>query len=277
MSWGFVLSGGAAWGLANLGVLEAFEEENLRPDCLAGSSMGAIVGALYALGYSPRELRSIAEGIRPLTIAKWSERALKDGLHGGFFRQELETHLRPLLGNAVIGDCKLPFVCVAGRVKEPIPWHKILTEKTFTPLVAERVEPYVFPPETRVIDALLATSAIPVVFSPVRIGRDEFIDLVAFGALPARTLRERYAPDFLVGTDCNPTYGSLKDWLPGGWKEFIESGSVEYRKSQEACDIVLKPAFKTGAFRFDKAMDFVEAGKAAAEKEMTQLKKRLKK
>ncbi len=276
-SWGFVLSGGAAWGLANLGVLEVFEEHGLRPDCLGGSSMGAIVGALYALGHRPAELRSIVEDLKPGTIATISERALKDGLHGGLLTQALEKHLKPLVGDAAIGDCRIPLVCVAGRVKEPIPWHRILVEKNFTARVAELVEPHVFPPETRLLDALMATSAIPVVFSPVRIGGDEFIDLVAFGALPARTLRERYAPDILVGTDCNPQYGQLKDWLPGGWKNFIESGLIEYRKSQAACDLLLKPTFKAGPFRFDKATDFVDAGRAATMKDLPKLRKLLQK
>ena len=53
MNWGLALSGGAACGLANIRVIEALEAVTLRPNCVGGSSMGAIVTGLYALGHTP--------------------------------------------------------------------------------------------------------------------------------------------------------------------------------------------------------------------------------
>ena len=53
---GLVLSGGGARGVAHAGVLKALTEHGIRPDCIAGSSSGALVGALYAAGYSPEEM-----------------------------------------------------------------------------------------------------------------------------------------------------------------------------------------------------------------------------
>ncbi len=64
---GLVLGGGGARGFAHIGVIEALEEAGIRPEFIAGTSMGAVVGALYAAGYSPQELRQIATGI------KWNE------------------------------------------------------------------------------------------------------------------------------------------------------------------------------------------------------------
>src|SRR6185436_9042455 len=55
--WALVLSGGAARGLAHIGVLRALEEEGIRPGLVCGTSMGALVGALYATGYSSAEIR----------------------------------------------------------------------------------------------------------------------------------------------------------------------------------------------------------------------------
>lgn len=57
---GLVLSGGAARGLAHIGVLKALEEQNIRIDAIAGTSMGAIVGGLYAAGYRVDELQRLA-------------------------------------------------------------------------------------------------------------------------------------------------------------------------------------------------------------------------
>ena len=59
VSVGLVLSGGGAKGLAHVGALKAIEEAGLRLDDIAGTSMGAIVGALYASGYSASELDSL--------------------------------------------------------------------------------------------------------------------------------------------------------------------------------------------------------------------------
>ncbi|TNF40630.1 MAG: hypothetical protein EP313_04150, partial [Bacteroidetes bacterium] len=50
---GLALSGGGAKGLAHIGVIKAMEEAGLRPDYITGVSMGSIVGAMYAMGYSP--------------------------------------------------------------------------------------------------------------------------------------------------------------------------------------------------------------------------------
>jgi NTE family protein len=57
---GLVLSGGAARGLAHIGVLKALEEQGVRIDAIAGTSMGAVVGGLYASGYSVEELEKLA-------------------------------------------------------------------------------------------------------------------------------------------------------------------------------------------------------------------------
>src|SRR5690554_282875 len=60
---GLVLSGGGAKGLAHIGVLEAIDEAGVRIDYIAGTSMGAIIGGLYASGYSAKELDSIFKTI----------------------------------------------------------------------------------------------------------------------------------------------------------------------------------------------------------------------
>lgn len=56
---GLVLSGGGAKGLAHIGVIKALEENGIPIDYIAGTSMGAIVGGLYAIGYSPAEMDSL--------------------------------------------------------------------------------------------------------------------------------------------------------------------------------------------------------------------------
>jgi NTE family protein len=54
-----VLSGGGAKGVAHIGVIKALEENHVPIDCIAGTSMGALIGGLYAIGYSPEEMRQL--------------------------------------------------------------------------------------------------------------------------------------------------------------------------------------------------------------------------
>ena len=60
---GVVLSGGGAKGIAHIGILKALEEEGIRPDYIAGTSMGSIIGGLYALGYSAGQLDTIIRSV----------------------------------------------------------------------------------------------------------------------------------------------------------------------------------------------------------------------
>lgn len=272
MNWGLVLSGGAAFGIANGGVLEVLEREKLRPDCIAGSSMGAIIGAAFALGIPLSKLRTCVRKLTLANIACVSPHPLKSGLHGGLFCQSLEEHIGPLLADARIADCRIPFVCVAGRVKQPIKWTHIV-KQGFTEEVLAQVEPYVFPPETKLLDAVMASSAIPVVFSPVEIAGEQYVDLCHFGPIPARTLKEQCHPDVIVATDTYPSYEKLRGFLPKGWNAFLQAGYAEIEKSKAVCDLLIKPTMPFALFRFDKGESFWDAGRKAAEEKLSEIRR----
>src|SRR3989344_6414446 len=142
-TWGLVLSGGAAYSLANAGILEVLEREGLRPDYVAGSSMGAIIGALHALGKSTGDLRQFCDKLSLTSVAKLSDAPFKGGLHGGLLQQSLREHLQPMLGDATIDDCPTPFVCIAGKVQKLIRWTKIF-QRGFAQHAIDRTKPYVF-------------------------------------------------------------------------------------------------------------------------------------
>ena len=271
-TWGLVLSGGAAWGIANAGILEVLERENLKPDFLAGSSMGAIIGALWASGHTAKELKNLCGSLSIINAFKLGGKPLKGGLHGGLLQQALEKHVAPLLGERTIGDCAIPFICVAGRVRKPVHWEKIVKEG-FTEHFTECIEEYVFPPETRLIDAIKASSALPVLFQPVKVDGDSFIDLVSFGAIPVKQMKKVHHPDVIIATDTNPNYQEVSKLLPKGWRQYIEDGQKSILDSKKTSDLVIRPALKENAYRFDKAADFYEAGVKAAEKALKNIKK----
>lgn len=169
----------------------------------------------------------------------------------------------------------MPFICMAGRVREPIKWQKILKEG-FVAHAIECIEPYVFPDDTPLIDALLASSAIPVIFSPVRVGEDDFIDLCHFGSVPARTLRSLHQPESVIATCTNPRMDLLERLLPKSWQSFITDGLKELQLSLESCDLVIEPEMVEMPFRFDKGSAFIESGKKATEARLEELKNLLR-
>lgn len=272
MQWGLVLSGGAAHGLCNGGVVEVLDEEGLIPDSIAGSSMGAIIGALHAMRVPIRTMRQLGDSLSLLRIARPSTRMLARGLHGGFLRHNIEGLLQPILGNACIGDCAIPFLCVAGRIRVPIDWKRIVLPG-FTDEFLASVEPHVFSPDTRLIDAIMASSAIPVLFSPVAIGSDEFIDLVHFGSIPVRLLREHHHPDRIVATDTTPRHEGFRRVAPHGWREFLDRGHQELSESRACADLMIDPEIPAQLWRFDRALEFMDAGKRAMRLSLPKLRR----
>ena len=129
MKWALVLSGGGALGLAHLGVIKVLERENLRPSMIVGTSMGAIVGGLWAFGYSSEEMEQIAldfdisdylEGItyklpfdNLITKFLQAEEAFgnmlgKRGINNGL---KIRGYLNKLFQNKSFQDTKIPFYC----------------------------------------------------------------------------------------------------------------------------------------------------------------------
>ncbi len=67
---GVVLSGGGASGLAHIGVLKALEENHIPVNCMAGTSIGSIIGGLYAAGYSPLEIEQMVKNENFIKLTK---------------------------------------------------------------------------------------------------------------------------------------------------------------------------------------------------------------
>ncbi|HVW66194.1 MAG TPA: patatin-like phospholipase family protein [Candidatus Peribacteraceae bacterium] len=274
MKWGLVLSGGGALGLANVGILEVLERENLRPNSVAASSMGAIIGALYCVGIKPSEMEDLC--------IRWS---LRDFLHHypwpfrrfqkALFRFTFRKKMLHLLHQTRIRDCTTQFLCIAGRQKKQIQWSNML-RKGFAEEATRNLEPYVFPPDTRMLDAIMASSAIPPFFHPIRIGIDMFVDLCNFAGAPAHIMRTRLHPDIVIATDTAPRYGLLTRMLPPSWSKILNASEDLLKLNAKAADLIILPDMPASTWRFDKAEAFIEAGRKAAEKALPEIKRLIK-
>ncbi len=169
---GLVLSGGGAKGLAHIGVLKVLEEEGLRPDVITGTSMGSLIGGLYACGYSAAQIEAIVLDIHwddvltnkiPLDRIAIEEKpfygrfllelpfnGLKPSIPSGLIRgQKIDELIRrltlPYHGTTNFDSLPIPFACVAtdvGRGQAVLQRHGLLA------------------------DALRASMSIPTIFSP---------------------------------------------------------------------------------------------------------------
>ncbi len=105
---GLALGGGGVRGAVHIGVLQALHEHGLEPDCIAGTSVGSLVGGLYAFGRSPTEIRRLAAGmhwrdIRSYTLSKF----------GLLSNHEIATIVREQVGEVRIEDAPTPLAVLA--------------------------------------------------------------------------------------------------------------------------------------------------------------------
>ena len=173
---GVALGGGSARGYAHIGVLAALERRGLEPDVLVGTSFGAVIAALYALGHSPAQLREDAERMRRRDVLP---RIVDVGLGRGalFAGRRLETYFAGLVGDARIEDLPRTLAVVATDVD-----------------TGERVVLRSGP----LARALRASASLPGLFAPVAWEGRRLIDGGIGAPVPLSTL-EGFGVDVALG------------------------------------------------------------------------------
>lgn len=172
---GVALGGGSARGFAHIGALSCLERHDLAPNLIVGTSFGAIVGALYAAGLSPKEIATTASSVRWRDLSK----VLDFGLHRAalFSGDKLELYLDELMGGREFSDLTRPLVVVATDLATGLPVN--LTSGSLS-------------------RALRASASMPGVFSPVEIGGRMLVDGGIGAPIPLATL-DGYDLDVALG------------------------------------------------------------------------------
>jgi NTE family protein len=179
---GLVLSGGAARGLAHAGVLQALEEEDLRPEIISGVSAGAIVGAFYADGYSPSKILDL---FRDKSMLSYVKPALPR--HGLLHLTGLEEVLAENLHARKVEELKLPLYI------------------TTTDIYSGKAKVF---HSGELIPLIIASSSIPVMFVPSAIDGLTLVDGGVVDNLPIDPIRNLC--QFLIGVHVNPIGSVLK-------------------------------------------------------------------
>ncbi len=174
---GLALGAGGSRGVAHVGFLRALEEEGIRPDFIAGSSMGAVVGASYAKGLTPDEMQEVLSRLRAGDIMDIGFPTL--GMLGLMRWTKARRLITKHLSECDFSDLKIPFCCVAVDICK----GKLHVFK-----------------EGSVVDAILASSSIPTVFRPVEKDGMMLVDGGVLCRVPARQVKHMGA-DVVVAVD----------------------------------------------------------------------------
>lgn len=249
MKIGLTLSGGGARGIAHLGVLQALEEFGIRPERIAGVSSGAIVGALYANGYSPEEILEIATQTRIFPILRPSSFRQP----GIFNLSKVEkTILKHIPHNSFEG-LGLPLTVAATDVNKG--------------------ELMYFDSGNYLSKALIASACVPVMFTPVVFQGRSFVDGGIISSMIVKPLRGNV--DKIIGVHTNPfdpgqPLRSTRSLLERCLTLSIHANA---RANFSDCNVVIEPlALKTvNAFRVDKAEEIFQIGYEEAQKHKEEL------
>ncbi|WP_290672622.1 patatin-like phospholipase family protein [Aquabacterium sp.] len=248
---GLALGGGAARGFAHIGVLQVLEEQGIKPDLIVGTSAGSVVAALYASGKTPAELTTMAMTLDESSITDWvfPGRSLLKG-------EALAKFVRSLTGGKQIESMRLPLGIVAADLQNG------------QPILFRRGDPGM---------AVRASSSVPGVFEPVKIGGREYIDGGAVSPIPVRYAKQMGA-DVVIAVDISaipegqPTKGAVDILL----QTFNIMGHAISQFELQDADVVMRPKLEgIGSAEFSARRLSILAGREAALMVMPQLKERI--
>lgn len=282
MTIGLVLSGGGAKGLAHVGVLEVLEREGIFIDYIGGTSMGGLVGGLYAAGYTPAQLREICFEL------PWSKLLSDEEERRDLPLQEKANYDSYILKLPMIGFIPgLPKGLKEGQlivnVLNKLTWE-VNDIKDFSQLptpffcVATDLETG----DTVLIDkgdlsmALRATMSIPSVFSPLEFQGRTVIDGGLVNNYPVDIMMAKGA-DYVIGVDVGaPLYKSDEINSVINILDQISSFHQQqrYHDNVSLTDLYIKPDISgLSAMSFDDVEGILDRGEAAAMKQIEQIRK----
>jgi NTE family protein len=272
---GYALGGGGARGLSHIGVMKVLEEHGIYPDVIAGTSMGALVGALYASGLRAGDIeRALRLDLRRLAMLADVRLSLSGLVQG----KRVTSALKSFLGDLDFSDLKIPFACVA-------------TDIVSGQQVVMRTGP--------VISAVRASISVPGLFTPVKVRGRYLVDGGLVNMVPVSTCRDMGA-EYVVGVNVIPDPAGLihesvdatdeddeaeadarqhhskkpkrsKSGAPNVVKVLIQSlyipGHRIAMENLEDADLAISPELgDIGFFQFDKEVEAIDAGERAARK-----------
>jgi NTE family protein len=222
---GLVLSGGGAKGLSHIGTLKALEENHIPVDYITGTSMGGIVGALYAAGYSPRQIEKIAlttdfqDWVSGRFKSDYTFYFQKTSVNASMLTAKLsvDTALRMSFRNNLVNDIPLNFALI-----ELLSQASAIAKDNFDNLFI----PYrcmvsdVFSQSSITVkngslaEAVRATMTVPLIYRPIKLDNKYVFDGGLYNNFPADVMQQEFKPDYMIGV--NVSAKNFKEYPKSG-------------------------------------------------------------
>jgi NTE family protein len=250
---GLALGGGAAKGFAQVGVIAVLEEAGIVPDVVVGTSAGSLVAALYASGMNAEQLRQTALRLEEVAIADWMLPLVNRGLFRG---EALARYVNDAVAGRLIEDMRIALGVVAVDLSNGQP---ILFRRGDTGT------------------AVRASSAVPAVFQPVRIGGRDYVDGGLVSPVPVQFARQMGA-ELVIAVDISqpPEGQPASDTLQILLQTFNIMGQVIKRHEIEQADVLVKPSLAgLRSADFSARQRAIDAGRTAMQAALPQLRARL--
>ena len=222
---GLVLSGGGAKGMTHIGIIRALEENNIPIDYITGTSMGAIIGSLYAMGYSPDDMEAL---LRSEDFKRWYSGQVEPE-YGYYFKQNRPTpeffnirfsfkdslHIKPqILPTSMVNPIQMNLVfvelfarataaCSGDFNRLFVPFRCIASDVyNKKPLIMRRGD---------LGDAVRASMSFPFVFKPIEIDSVLAYDGGIYNNFPTDIMREDFKPEVIIGSVVAANPGKPKE------------------------------------------------------------------
>jgi len=212
---GLVLSGGGARGFAHLGLIQALNEAGIFPDVISGTSAGALAGVLYADGYNPKEIQQLMNFGSRFDLMRPA--MPREGLlQINAISKILKTHLRAKSFN----ELKIPLFVAATDINNG---------------------KAVYFSEGELIDPVIASASIPVLFQPVKINDVSYVDGGVLDNLPLKPIENSCR--FLIGSFVNPVgyIEKISGLINIAERTFMLSMSKEIIEKAKKFDLFVAP------------------------------------
>jgi len=279
------LGGGGARGLAHIGVLKILERENIPIDIITGTSMGAIIGGVYALKKDISAIEKVAEKYSKISEFNidfsFNEKGEKDK---SFFLKKMSDFLKK--GYILNLELRRKYINGGEGVKKII--RELVDDKTFSDtkipfatVAADLVKgEKVILNQGKLFDALLASSSIPGMFPPVILDKKILVDGGIVDVVPIGVAQSLGA-NFVIAVSVSQTIKKRTEFS-NAVEIFFRSDSItsaELRKLQLSfADVLITP--KVGRFHwsdFSKPEQCIREGEMATQDAISELKQKLKK
>ncbi|MFD2515488.1 patatin-like phospholipase family protein [Pontibacter locisalis] len=286
-----VLSGGGAKGIAHIGVLKALEENNIPIDYVVGTSMGGVVGGLYAAGYSPAEIEYL---FNTKEFQDWARGRMEENYTYDFAAPDptptllnlnlsLDSTLQMHVNSNLINGASLNFA-YAQLMAQPAAKAKYNFNKLMVPYRSLASDIYtqkqVILKEGQLADAVRATMTVPLVFRPIRIERRLLYDGGLYNNFPVNVARKEFAPDVIIGVNVS---SKIYNEYPYGKDDFDLPQTLLYAMMSNSDssslgphDIYLQPDIgNMTSLDFNSVKILYEAGYQAATEKMDEIRKQI--